>query len=78
MFRGVIDLSPDDYRETGAVLRPTRRGLSKLAYFARHPILAFVTYQKAYPDEDDSFKERQANAIFFGIGMFIIHKLQNG
>ena len=74
-----IELEPSGYRETGR--KPglvIHRGLAKWLYFARHPILAFVTYQKAYPDEDDSFKERQANAIFFGIGMFIIHKLQNG
>lgn len=75
----MLDLGPNEYREIGrrSAWR-ARRGLAKLLYLARHPVLAFVTYQKAYPDEDTDFQERQGSAILFGLGIFIIHKLTSG
>ncbi len=76
----MLDLSPDQYRDLSAdpPWKP-RRGLAKWLHFVRHPVLAFITYQKAYPDDDDgAFAERQSNAILFGIGMFIIKRLHGG
>jgi hypothetical protein len=76
----MLDLGPDDYRDLGGrVAAAPKRGLAKWLYFARHPILAFVMYQKAYPDDDaGDFHNRQANAILFGIGMFLIRRLHSG
>jgi hypothetical protein len=65
-----IDLEPDGYRETGGEPVRTRRGLAKWAYFVRHPILAFVTYQKAYPDPPD--KDRDA-ATVSAVSMGLFH-----
>lgn len=74
-----IDLEPSGYRETGRHSALTiRRGWRKWLYFARHPILAFVAYQKAYPDDPEdaaAFKARQLNAIAFGVGLYFIHKV---
>lgn len=72
-----IDLEPGGYREAGTEPVRTRRGLAKWAYFLRHPILAFITYQKAYPDspeEAEEFRARQSQAILFGVGQFLIRR----
>jgi len=71
-----IDLEPEGYRRADTA-HVSRRGLAKWLYFSRHPILAFIAYQKAYPDsfeEAEAFKERQSQAFLFGIGQFLIRR----
>ena len=74
-----IDLEPHGYRETGRhSALVIRRGWRKWLYFARHPILAFVAYQKAYPDspeEAQAFRERQTQAITFALGKAFLLRL---
>lgn len=73
-----IDLSPREYNEVGSTRPVFRRGWRKWLYFARHPILAFITYQQAYPDQDSSFKDRQFTALVYGLGTFLIRRLHSG
>jgi hypothetical protein len=73
----VLDLGPDGYRVTGSKPVVFRRGWRKWLYFARHPILAFVTYQIAYADDPEdakAYKARAMNAIAFGVGTFLLRK----
>lgn len=73
-----LDLSPTEYRPAGSTPVTFRRGWRKWLYFARHPILAFVTYQIAYadsPEDAKAFRDRQFNAFMFGLGTHLVRKL---
>jgi hypothetical protein len=67
-----IDLEPSGYRQSDSKPVVVRRGLAKWLYFVRHPILAFVTYQKAYPDPPD---EEQTSVRLNALSMGLFHYL---
>lgn len=70
-----IDLTPEHFRLVGTQSPVIRRGFRKWLYFLRHPILAFVTYQKAYPDdptEEAEFRERVGRGILFGLAVYVV------
>lgn len=75
---GDIELTPEHYRPVGGSSPRIRRGVAKWLYFLRHPVLAFATYQKAYPDdpeEEAEFRERLAHGILFGLAVYWINRL---
>jgi hypothetical protein len=74
-----INLPPNEYHEVGsAPLYPkTRHGFRRWAYFARHPILAFITYQKAYPDTEEE-TDRRSSVILTAIGFYLSKKFTGG
>ncbi len=68
-----VELDPRDYRDLGAAPKPRYSVLDYLVYGLPAWWKINQTDQR-----DLEFEKRQGFAIFYGLGLFLMHKLRGG